>query len=354
MINAAKTNNITELQRLIDTGANINSTDSDGWAALIWAAYNGHLETAQCLVTAGAELEAKEEYGMTALMWAAENGRLETAQFLLTAGAELEDKANDGMTALILAAHNGHVETAQCLVTAGADLTASTNNDTTALSCAAYERKIETAQYLVYSGKPWFRSILPLQNYDAAIAELEQYSRRARYASKTGEILTGVRDNIASLKAMLLGGGGAEPAPAVVKYPRRINLLAAKICGVVFPANFTQNLSGITLSKFNHIVSLMRAAKTSQLMHGVNCYFFTRIFMLESSTVSILEKIPFDVKSNLLGFVLGKEETKTLMRELQAIRMSDMTPAAGSAASWRASEPERRKITRLQRDYKGL
>jgi hypothetical protein len=222
---------------------------------------------------------------------------------------------------------------AQCLATAGAELNAKDSLGMTALMGAAHNGHVETAQFLVYSGKPWYSSILPQPNYDAAIAELDQCFRRV--------VLTGIRDNIASLKDILLAGGA--DALGVAPYPERINLLKARICGVVFPAGFTQNLSGIPLSKFNHIVSLMRAAKIANLMHGVNSYFFTRIFMLKISTSSVLAKSPstaLRVQRNLLGFMLGKAEASILMRELQAIRASDMMPAAGSAASGGASEPE--------------
>ena len=232
-------------------------------------------------------------------------------------------------------------ETAQCLVTARAAINAARPDGTTALMRAAQEGHVETAQYLVYSGKPWSSSILLLPNYDAAIAELEQCSRRARSA-KTGEILTGIRDNIASLKAMLRSGGGAEPVLAAVKYPASIKLLKARICGVVFPEDFTQKLSGIPLAKFNHIVPLIRAAKIAKIAHGVNSYFFTRIFMLKSSVSSILTTTSFTLqaKTHLLSFILGKAEARTLMLELQAISASAIAPAVGAAALKGASEPE--------------
>jgi hypothetical protein len=304
MINAAKTNSITELKKLIDTGANINSTDEHGMTALMWAAYHGHLEIVQRLVTAGAKLEAKDNDGWTALMLAADRGHLKTVQRLVTAGAELNAARPDGQTALMWAAYQGHVA---------------------------------VAQYLVYSGKPWFRSILPLQNYDAAIAELEQYSRRARYASKTGVSLTGIRDNIASLKAMLLGGGGAEPAPAAVKYPRRINLLAAKICGVVFPEEFTQNLSGMSMSKFIAVSSLMRSAKLAKLVHGLNEYLSVRILMQAKVDNIMLSKLHEALMSNILSFIVGKENTALTMQEmpytvLAASIAPDPAPASLAAA----------------------
>ena len=305
MIDAAKTNNITELQRLVATGANINSTDANGMTvlmcaaenghvettqylvkasaeleakdenggtALMWAAQNGHIETAQCLVTAGTELNAKNKHGKIALMLAAENGHVAVAQYLVTASAELNTKDKKGRTALMWAARNGHVETAQYLVTAGAKLEAKDKHGWTALTRAARSRHVAVAQYLVYSGNPWASSMRQIPNYDAAIVEL------LKQEGSTLHDLNGIRNDIAWLKAtiqrqLLLS---IVPLPAVMRsdaLAARIKLLKARICGVVFPEDFTQSLSGMTLVKFNYIVALMRAAKIANIVHGVNSYF---------------------------------------------------------------------------------
>jgi ankyrin repeat protein len=122
MIDAAKTNNITELQRLVATGANINSTDANGKTALMWAAENGHLETAQCLLIARASINTARADGMTALMWAAMKGRVAVAEFLVRAGAMIDAARPDGKTALILAKSEGHNAMAKLLVELDKDL----------------------------------------------------------------------------------------------------------------------------------------------------------------------------------------------------------------------------------------
>jgi hypothetical protein len=365
MINLARNSKISKLQSLVDEGSDVNSIRVDGKTALIFAAEEGlleiaqyavatgaqldartnddstalmlavdegHLAMTQYLVAAGADLQAKNASGKTALIFAAIRGRLAVVQYLVSAGAELEAKTtgflNGGVTSLMWAAQKGHVAVVQCLVGAGADLEAKTtgflNDGKTALMLSAMKGHVE--QYLVYSGRPWFRSMWQVPSYDAAIAELDQCSRTT--------VLTSIRANIVSLKDMLLGGGAA--ALDIAPYPHRIKLLKARICGVVFPEDFTQNLSGIPLPKFNYIAALMRSAKISKLVHGVNYYFFTRIFMLESSISSVLAKSPFTdlvVQRNLLGFILGKAETKALTLELQAISSLTIAPSAVAAAS---------------------
>ena len=61
-----------------------------------------------------------------------------------------------------------------------------------------------------------------------------------------------------------------------------------------------------------------------------------KIFILSTPP----KQICFDLKANLLDFVLGKAETRTLTRELQAISSLTIAPAAKAAALGGASEPE--------------
>ena len=101
MINAARANNIPELERLVATGTDINSKDDEGMTALMFAAQLGKLEVAQYLVGAGADLAASEEDGMTALMFAAQRGHVEVSTCLVGAGADLAAVNNNGTTALM-------------------------------------------------------------------------------------------------------------------------------------------------------------------------------------------------------------------------------------------------------------
>jgi len=129
MINAARANNIPELERLVATGTDINSKDDEGMTALMCAALHGHVEVAQYLVEAGAALNTARDDGKTALMFAAEKGHVELAQYLVGAGADLAARTGGSYaiclgtafkTALMLAAENGNVEVAQYLEAAAA------------------------------------------------------------------------------------------------------------------------------------------------------------------------------------------------------------------------------------------
>ena len=53
---------------LIDHGADVNATTTQGFTALIYASRDGFLKTVKHLVTNGAEVDAQTSFGYTALM----------------------------------------------------------------------------------------------------------------------------------------------------------------------------------------------------------------------------------------------------------------------------------------------
>ena len=72
LMRAAKEGNEWELKQLLESNANINLKDSDGWTALMYAVrYSGSLECVENLLEAGADVTAKNNYGFSALVLAA-------------------------------------------------------------------------------------------------------------------------------------------------------------------------------------------------------------------------------------------------------------------------------------------
>jgi hypothetical protein len=62
--------------RSIDLDANL-SHEAQGWACLISAVYNGHLDICRLLIDKGAQIEEKTRFDMTPLHFAAAQGRIE-------------------------------------------------------------------------------------------------------------------------------------------------------------------------------------------------------------------------------------------------------------------------------------
>ncbi|NBX72517.1 DEAD/DEAH box helicase, partial [bacterium] len=124
------------VQALLNSGANINLQNNDGWAALMAAALNGHLAVVQALLNSGANINLQNKDGLTPLMAAAKNCHLPIVQALLSQGANTNLQDKDGLTPLMAAAKNGHLPIVKELLSKGADANLQDNQGCTALSHA--------------------------------------------------------------------------------------------------------------------------------------------------------------------------------------------------------------------------
>jgi ankyrin repeat protein len=115
---------------LIEHGAEINRTTTDGMSALWIASQNGHANVVELLIENNAELNAKRTTdNRTALWMAAQNGHTDVAKLLIENGADLDIKATDNSTALMPASQNGHTEIVKLLCEWGSDMNLNTMVD---------------------------------------------------------------------------------------------------------------------------------------------------------------------------------------------------------------------------------
>ena len=104
LIEAIKNNDTNQINFILKgKKANINDKDKDGWTALIWASYEGHLGVVQYLADNGANINDKDNDGWTALMRASWRGYSEIVKYLIEIGADINIKNDKGETALDLA-----------------------------------------------------------------------------------------------------------------------------------------------------------------------------------------------------------------------------------------------------------
>jgi ankyrin repeat protein len=101
------------------------AADNDINADLIKSAFSGDLSEVERLLAAGANVNAKRDNGITALMGASIEGYQEVVAFLLAKGADVNAKVfffghSDGATACDLASQKDHQEIVKLLVRAGA------------------------------------------------------------------------------------------------------------------------------------------------------------------------------------------------------------------------------------------
>jgi uncharacterized protein len=131
---------VITVKRLLIRGIDVNETNSDGLAALHYAAATGNDEIVDYLLRAGASPNIQEKEGFTPLMYAAGFGYLGIVKTLIRTRADVNSKRIDDETALMLAAWSGHVKIIETLLEAGADVNAKGGQfGGTALHCALSE-----------------------------------------------------------------------------------------------------------------------------------------------------------------------------------------------------------------------
>jgi ankyrin repeat protein len=98
------------------------------------ASQNGHTDIVEKLILSGANVDSRNGFGSSALALAAERNRKESVELLIEHGANVNFRDNDGNTALILASRNGNADIVKKLLSGGAAVSIAGDNGMTALS----------------------------------------------------------------------------------------------------------------------------------------------------------------------------------------------------------------------------
>ena len=101
---AIRTNDLTRLKTLLDSGADVNVTSQRGITPLMQAAFAGSLDAMTLLLDRGADVNVRNTAGSTALIWAA--SETPKVRLLIERGADVNTVSNRGRTALFVAAMN--------------------------------------------------------------------------------------------------------------------------------------------------------------------------------------------------------------------------------------------------------
>jgi uncharacterized protein len=153
LLEAARKDDVPAALKLIDDGADVRATSSDGTTALHWAAHHGELALANRLLKRGADANARNDYGSSPMQEAAIRGDAAMLTALVKAGAKADTVNDDGETVLMTVARTGKVEAAKVLIKAGADVNAVESwRGQTALMWAASQRQPEMTRLLLESG----------------------------------------------------------------------------------------------------------------------------------------------------------------------------------------------------------
>ena len=158
MLNQNNKRNIedSDLEVLLNYGANVNQRYYDSDTPLQTAILEEEFECAYRLIEKGAHINAapsKGQRGRTALQAAASVGDVDMVEHLLSKGADVNAPAalDNGATALQAAAIKGYLRVAQILLEHGADIDAkaSIDNGRTAIDGAAEFGRLDMVQLLL-------------------------------------------------------------------------------------------------------------------------------------------------------------------------------------------------------------
>jgi len=118
---AAESASVALVKKLLEAGANANTSLMSGETALMQASRLGDLETVRALLAAGADPNKQEKNGgQTALMWAAAESHPKVVAELVQNKADVNAHSNSGYTALMFSAR-GDAKSARTMLGAGAD-----------------------------------------------------------------------------------------------------------------------------------------------------------------------------------------------------------------------------------------
>jgi ankyrin repeat protein len=150
---AARTDDLTEVRRLIKEHADVNGPANDGSSALLWAAFHSDAEMTKALLAAGAWVDTPNHYGVTPLLQASRNGDVEVIRALLDAGAQPTRWHPEGETPLMAAARTGRVDAVKLLLSRGSLVNAADPyQEETALMWASAEGHVEMVKTLLAAG----------------------------------------------------------------------------------------------------------------------------------------------------------------------------------------------------------
>jgi ankyrin repeat protein len=137
--NAAREGNNDVVDTFIEGKYNLNAQNSQGYTAIILAAYHGHRTVVERLLSAGADPCIRDKRGNTALMGAIFKGEVRIARQLLATSCNPDTRNNAGQTAAMYASLFQQNELLAELKAKGADMGATDVNGNSVSSLAEGE-----------------------------------------------------------------------------------------------------------------------------------------------------------------------------------------------------------------------
>lgn len=150
---AVRTQNLPVIERLVASGADVNSFDEAGSTPLMTAVLAGNSAITAFLLAHGAQPDTRQQHTQaTALLYAISSRRADLAAVLLRAGAQPDLKFTDGQNALHVAAANNSAAVIDALLSARADVDSRDANGKTPLDTAILHGSAQAVSALLSHG----------------------------------------------------------------------------------------------------------------------------------------------------------------------------------------------------------
>ncbi|XP_029905581.1 CARD- and ANK-domain containing inflammasome adapter protein [Myripristis murdjan] len=152
LFSAVRQNQDKVVSALIDSGADVNMQDKQGYTSLLLSTELGHTETFRALAAKQAKLDATLPNLLSALHLAVQSGSVPIVQALLDKGLHPSTAGPKAHTPLHLAAHHNRPQLSGLLLKAGAQVNAVDQDGLTPLHIASQQGHAETVIQLLQGG----------------------------------------------------------------------------------------------------------------------------------------------------------------------------------------------------------
>ena len=149
LILSASYGHLSNIQLMLERGADINAATSEGVTALMYAADRDDIDMVRFLLENGSKPDLKPYTGITALMSAVQQNYFEVAEILITHGAKPDIQDLNGVTALNYAAALNNYEILEMLLHYGANPDKGDSRGNTPLISASYMQSLEALEVLL-------------------------------------------------------------------------------------------------------------------------------------------------------------------------------------------------------------
>ncbi|XP_028519154.1 rabankyrin-5, partial [Exaiptasia diaphana] len=152
LIKTARYGTADGVQKVIDCGVNINSTNDEGKTALMYAVKNGKEDIVELLIKCGADVDISDNQGKTALVYSILHRRESILNLLIERKANVNIVDLTGNSPLIYALQYLTESLVVKIVKAGADVNVMDSQGKTALTYSIQFNKKSLVQLILYSG----------------------------------------------------------------------------------------------------------------------------------------------------------------------------------------------------------